>query len=77
MGITGFLGALLWRKFSQELCEGLWSAHLKPGCHELAYQARPSLTPWVMSRNSEPLAGAGEQLRVPHLSFLSRFLPPI
>ena len=74
--ITGFLGALLWRKFGRELCEGLWSAHLKPGCHELAYQARPSLTTWVMSRNSQWLVEARGIMLVPHLSFLSRFLPP-
>ena len=41
-------------------CEGLWYDQLKPGCHDLAYQARPSLTTWVMSRNSQwPFVGWG------------------
>ena len=55
--------------------EGLWSTHLKPGCPELAYQARPSLTTWVMSRIlSDQLLAGGVFMFVSHLSFLSGFL---
>lgn len=72
----GFLGSLLLRRFSRDLCEGLWSARLKPQCHKLNCQAKPLLTAWEMSGNSQWLVEAREFMLAPHLSFPSHFFPP-
>ena len=66
---------VLYKRNVQMCREGLWSAHLKPGCPELAYQARPSLTTWVMSRDSQwPVVGWGG-VHVCVSSVLSIWLP--